>query len=136
MAGEEKRDRARGFTYRVVADHRASFPYALVFSAGDELTAEERETAWGGWTWCVDREGTGAWVPDAFVERRGDHCVALRAYDSSELSVCRGDILEAGEEAGGWLWCTDREGRRGWVPAACVEPLESGETTCGEGRDA
>jgi hypothetical protein len=124
MVEEDMKDRTRGFRCRVIADHRASFPYKLVFSAGDTLAVEERETVWDGWSWCVDREGRGAWVPDGYVERHGDSCILLREYDSNELTVGMGDILEAGEKAGGWLLCTDREGRRGWVPASCVEPCD------------
>ena len=122
MAAAEKVERAGGFTCRVIADHQASFTYALVFFPGDTLSIEDRETVWSGWTWCSNSRQIGAWVPDDFIDRRGDSCVALRAYDSTELTVSTGDILEATEEAGGWLWCADRMGRRGWVPAVCVEP--------------
>jgi hypothetical protein len=121
MAAEGKRDTAGGCNRRVAADHRASFTDALIFSAGDRLAVEARETVWEGWTWCVDGGKTGAWVPDTFIERHGDSCVALRDYDSSELRVNTGDILEVMEEAAGWLWCVDRTGARGWVPAVCVE---------------
>ncbi|MBN2026180.1 MAG: SH3 domain-containing protein [Actinobacteria bacterium] len=91
-----------------------------MFCQGEELKVEERETVWEGWIWCVNTAGEGAWVPECFVARRGDTCTALRDYDSIELSVRRGDVLEAGEEAAGWLWCSDCEGRQGWVPASCV----------------
>jgi len=127
MAEEEMKGGPGGFTCRVIAAHRASFPYALAFSAGDTLSVEDRETVWSGWTWCVDAARTGAWVPDGFIERRGDSCIALRDYDSTELNVDTGAILKALEEAGGWLWCVDGSGRQGWVPASCIEP-------CGESR--
>jgi hypothetical protein len=113
---------ASGHTCRVIADHQASFPAALVFQAGDVLTVENRETVWEGWIWCISREGVGAWVPEGFVKKQGDSCIALRTYDSTELTVTVGDVLQACEEAGGWLWCTDGKGRWGWVPASSVEP--------------
>jgi SH3-like domain-containing protein len=112
---------AGGLKGRVAADHQASFGYGLVFYAGDKLGVEDRDTAWDGWTWCVDREGTGAWVPDHFIDRQGDSCVVLRDYDSTELTVKEGDALEVMEEANGWLWCVDQVGLRGWVPSACVD---------------
>jgi hypothetical protein len=84
------------------------------------LTVEDRETVWRGWVWCSDSEGTGAWVPESFVERRGGSCVALRDYDSTELTVAVGDLLQTYEEASGWLWCMDHAGRWGWVPKTCV----------------
>ena len=113
---------AGGKPCRVTAEHRASFPEGMVISAGEELTVQDRETFWQGWVWCVNRDGMGAWVPEVFVEMRGDNCVALRDYDSIELTVAVGDNLQAYEEAGGWLWCLDGEGRWGWVPASCVKP--------------
>ncbi|MEW6553247.1 MAG: SH3 domain-containing protein [Actinomycetota bacterium] len=123
MSEEEKEttESLAGHTCRVIAAHRASFDYTVVFRAGDTLGREERETLWPGWTWCVDTAQTGAWVPDTFIEKCGDSCVALRDYDSTELTVDTGDVLEALEEVGGWLWCVDSGGRRGWVPASCVE---------------
>jgi len=127
MTAREVIGRSGGFTCRVVRDHRASFSDAPVFNAGEELEVKERETVWKGWVWCVNKAGKGAWVPESFVARHGDTCTALRDYDSIELSVGRGDVLEAGEEAAGWLWCTDSEGRQGWVPAVClVEKTASG----------
>ncbi|NPV59300.1 MAG: hypothetical protein HPY75_06515 [Actinobacteria bacterium] len=112
-------------TCRIIHDHVASYPDAPVFSAGEELTVESRETVWEGWVWCVNREGRGAWVPEGFVTRRGGVCTALRDYDSSELNVRAGDVVEVHEEAAGWLWCRDREGRWGWIPAFCTERREA-----------
>ncbi|MDD3719209.1 MAG: SH3 domain-containing protein [Actinomycetota bacterium] len=109
--------------YRVIASHKASYPEALVFAAGDVLEVEERETVWEGWIWCVKAGRVGAWVPEEYIERRGSRGTALRDYDSIELSVDPGDVLEACDEVAGWLWCADRDGRRGWVPRECVEPL-------------
>jgi hypothetical protein len=122
MNARDATRRCGGFTCRVVADHQASFPDALVFKCGEVLSLEDRETVWDGWVWCTNKLGIGAWVPEGFVERCGDRCTTLRDYDSTELSVRAGDILEAREEANGWLWCTDRKGGRGWVPAVCVKP--------------
>jgi hypothetical protein len=127
MTAQDETRRCGGFTRRVTRDHQASFPDAPVFFAGEALSVEGRETVWKGWIWCINGEGLGAWVPEFFVARSGDTCTVFRDYDSTELSVRCGDILEAGEEAAGWVWCRDREGRQGWVPARCVEE----EAGCG-----
>ncbi|RJP28424.1 MAG: hypothetical protein C4536_12630 [Actinobacteria bacterium] len=109
---------------RVIADHRASYPDALVIAVGEVLNVVDRETAWSGWIWCVDGAGKGAWVPGEFLDRRGDTCVALRDYDSTELDVSMGDIVEAGEATSGWVWCVDSRGNRGWVPARSLAPVD------------
>jgi Variant SH3 domain len=108
-------------TVRVIAEHRASFVETLIFHAGDGLAVEDRETVWSGWVWCTDRSGTGAWVPETYIDRDGDRAVALRDYDSMELNVGEGDVLEVMEEAAGWLWCATGKGEKGWVPAEAVE---------------
>jgi hypothetical protein len=46
-----------------------------------------------------------------------------RDYDATELSVEVGEKLTMGEEESGWAWCTNREGRRGWVPLEHLEVL-------------
>jgi hypothetical protein len=121
MGGRDAKRPCSGSICRVIHDHRASFADALVFSDGEMLRVEKRKTVWDGWIWCLKEKGMGAWVPESYMERCGDMCTALRDYDSTELTVNIGDILEAYEEASGWLWCRDREGRQGWVPALCVE---------------
>ena len=37
-----------------------------------------------------------------------------------ELAVQAGDDLIVTREESGWLWCTNRRGASGWVPAAAV----------------
>ncbi len=50
--------------------------------------------------------------------------VALRDYDSTELSVGRKQILEVLDEVGGWYLCRTETGMSGWVPGTSVEPVE------------
>ena len=126
MSGAWKMPNGGRSTRRAVRAHRAEYPDPPAFAAGDVLAVEDRETVWSGWLWCVTEEGKGCWVPEDYIERRGESCTALRDYDSVELDVDAGDVLEVREEAGGWLWCVDREGKSGWVPAVCVEPCEEG----------
>ena len=59
-------------------------------------------------------------MPVAYLERRGETMVARRDYDAVELAVQAGDDLIVTREESGWLWCTNRRGASGWVPAAAV----------------
>jgi hypothetical protein len=45
----------------------------------------------------------------------------LRDYDATELSADVGEELAASQEESGWIWCTNRAGRTGWVPLDNVE---------------
>jgi hypothetical protein len=102
---------------RVVSEYRSAYPEPFVVLPGEELTAGEKDSEWPGWVWCTNRDGESRWVPEAYVQRQGQICIALRAYDATELTVRAGEDLIAGEEASGWIWCTNREGQSGWVPA-------------------
>ncbi len=109
---------------RVVSDYQSAYPVPLVISAGEELTISEKESSWSGWVWCTNRDGKSRWVPERYVERKGNTCIALYDYEATELSVSIGEELIMGKEENGWIWCTNREGRSGWVPAGSVERLQ------------
>ena len=104
-------------TCRVVSDYTAAYPDPLFLSAGEELTTSEKESEWSGWLWCTNQNGKSGWVPEAYVERKGNMCLALCDYDATELSVRAGEKLIMSKEASGWIWCTNKEGQSGWVPA-------------------
>jgi uncharacterized protein YgiM (DUF1202 family) len=114
-------------TCRVVADYESPYTVPCAFSAGEGLTISQRESEWAGWVWCTNREGKSRWVPEAYVERRGDTCVMLCDYEATELSVRVGEeLLVSGEEESGWVWCTNQAGQSGWVPGDNVR-VEEGE---------
>ena len=102
---------------RAIAEYRSADDDPLHVCAGYELTISERESEWQGWLWCTDQSGKSGWVPELYIERRGETGVMLCDYDATELSVRAGEELLAGVEESGWVWCTNREGLSGWVPA-------------------
>jgi hypothetical protein len=103
--------------YRVISDYQAAYPDPLVITAGEELTIAVKESEWRGWLWCTNQSGDSRWVPEAYVRRQGNVCIALRDYDAAELSVRAGEELVGDREESGWIWCTNRAGQSGWVPA-------------------
>ena len=81
-----------------------------------------RDGVWSSYVWGSDESGHAAWVPEEFIERRGEHeAVLLRDYDSSELTVVKGDEFEVLDEAGGWCLCRTPGGANGWVPKDALE---------------
>jgi len=109
----------------VVAAYESAYTAPLIFSGGEELAIGEKESEWDGWVWCTNREGKSRWVPEAYVDRRGDTCVMLRDYEATELSVSAGEELSiTGQAESGWVWCTNRAGQGGWVPVDNLELLE------------
>ncbi len=108
---------------RVVSDYHSAYPDRLVISAGEEVTIGVKESGWSGWVWCTTRDGRSRWVPERYIIRKGDTGTALRDYEATELSVGVGEELTMGQEESGWIWCTNQEGRSGWVPADCVQEV-------------
>ncbi len=108
-------------TGRVVKDYRSAYPEPLVIKAGESLTVHEKVSEWAGWVWCVNDNGKGAWVPEAYVERVGDRCKVLCDYSSRELNVRKGELLSLIKEESGWVWCENSKRECGWVPGENVE---------------
>jgi hypothetical protein len=122
----------------VVQAHRASHEDPIALRVGDLITVGRRDTTWPDYVWCTGQDGREGWVPEAFLEATGGDAAtgedatadatadvrrARRDYDARELDVAPGDVVLAGEEAGGWYWCEAADGR-GWVPAECLAPSD------------
>ena len=108
---------------RVVSEYQSPYSEPLVISAGEELVIGEKESSWSGWVWCTNQDGKSRWVPEKYVERKDDTCIALCDYEATELSVSVGEELAMGKEESGWIWCTNQKGQSGWVPVDHVEKL-------------
>ena len=100
--------------------YQAAYPESFVVRLGEALTAGEKDSEWPGWVWCTNRRGESRWVPEAYLQRLDEKRIALRNYDATELTIRTGENLVASAEVGGWIWCTNQEGRSGWVPADCL----------------
>jgi uncharacterized protein YgiM (DUF1202 family) len=62
-------------------------------------------------------------VPENWVDREGDHCVLLRDYSATELSVQEGETVTVQFEESEWGWATNQNGKRGWVPLEYLQTL-------------
>jgi uncharacterized protein YgiM (DUF1202 family) len=109
--------------YKVLKEHKASFPYSMVVRAGDavEIGVEDKEMP--GWFWCTDEGGVSAWIPEDYLQQENGIAKILVDYDSTEHTVKVGEVLEYIGEACGWIWCANTKGRRGWVPADKVKEI-------------
>ena len=103
---------------RVREGWTASYDPALAVRAGETLEVGRRDDEWPGWAWCVAR-GLGGWLP---LEIVGDGH-ALGDFDTREMTVAEGDLVEPGEGRAGWTWCR-AGGREGWVPDRCLDLAE------------
>ena len=109
-----------GQTVRVIKAYQTPFPDPLIIKAGQKLDLSDRASDWPGWLWCTTLAGQSGWVPAAYIEPMGQLGLARRDYDATELSAQVGEELTVSYEESDWLWCTNQQGRRGWIPAENV----------------
>lgn len=101
--------------------HQPDTDIELHLKAGDRLKWSERPTPYTGWTWCKAPTGETGWVPNRWLEFYGDTCQLLKDYNSAELSIRPGDILQGIITESGWLYASNEQHVKGWVPLECVE---------------
>ena len=108
---------------RVAKDYQAEFADPIAAEAGEAFTVSERSSAWENnpawmWVWCTDQRGKSGWVPKNIIQMNADGQTATTptAYNARELTVTAGQELTIEHEESGWFWCSDQQGRRGWVP--------------------
>lgn len=101
---------------RLVRDYVTKYPDPIAFQAGEPVLVGARDTEWPGFLWCTDARGRVGWVHERYLGGDAGTVSAVRDYDARELDARAGDIVELVEEAGGWWWSVDNNGRRGWLP--------------------
>ncbi len=111
---------------RVVESHVTSDPNPIRFREGDTLGVGHRDQVFTHYIWGTDEAGRSGWVPESYlrIAPDGETAVALRDYDSTELSVGRKQFLDVLDEVGGWYLCRTDGGMSGWVPGTSVEPVD------------
>ena len=91
---------------------------------GDAIVVGHRNQQFPEFVWCAAEDGHHGWVPEQFLHMEGPReATALRDYDASQLTVVKGDLLEALEQVGAWVRCRNSAGAEGWVPETCLEAV-------------
>ena len=108
-------------TVRVHTAYTATNSDQTTMRAGQEVRTGKRTAEWPGWVWCTATGGWSAWVPECYLEIHGDTARFKRDYMAREFTVHVGEELTVVEETGGWLFCIDSRGERGWIPAHCAK---------------
>ncbi len=107
--------------YSAHTAHQPDTDIKLHLKAGDRLKWSERPTLYAGWIWCTASTGETGWVPEKWLEFEGATCLLLKDYDSTELTIKPGDILQGIFTESGWLYAVNQQNIKGWVPLECVE---------------
>jgi len=113
-------------TWKIRAKKASSpeYPDPIQIQAGDlvELVGKEDD----GWIWCRHGGGKEGWVPLSYLSAEGESNTrtALCDYEATELPVEVGEEFEAVRDEHGWVWCTNTQGKWGWVRVANVERID------------
>jgi hypothetical protein len=111
--------------FRVLADYEVIDPHPLRLEAATSVTVVKVDMGWPGWVWVEAGDQSG-WIPESFLTAPGEAERSVkRAFDGSDLSAKRGDVLSALEEAPGWIFARDSAGRTGWFPLFNLKPFQN-----------
>ena len=102
--------------YRVVNEHKASFPYAMIAIEGDEVIVGKEDPEMHGWYWCKDKNDVEAWVPASHISIKDGEGIFTQDYNSIELDAKEGDVIQYLGESSGWVECLDGKWKYGWIP--------------------
>lgn len=109
----------------VITDYQAPYPDPIRVKAGDEIILDRnKKTEIPGWVWGTDQAGVSGWVPESYLELHGDTGILRCDYDAIELTVHAGDVLTFLKAESGFYWVIDQSGKRGWLPASHVIPVQ------------
>ena len=92
---------------------------------GDMLRVGREDNEYPGWWWCTSIDAKQGWVPADLLGptvKPGATLKILGDYESTELALQHGDMLEVQQHHGDWLLVRNADDQTGWVPIACVEP--------------
>lgn len=106
---------------RVIEEYKSPYTDPLIMNKGEIVSIKEKDCEWSGWIWCTNTMGESRWVPENFLEIKGDKAEINRDYNATELSVKIGEELIIYEEEAEWYWVTNQQGRKGWVPIKNVK---------------
>jgi hypothetical protein len=107
--------------HQVNKAHEPEAAERFVVSKGDQVGYERKPTIWAGWVWCTTSDGKSAWVPESWLNLQGNQGVFIRDYDSRELPVKEGDVVDVELEAAGWVWVKSEKYGAGWIPMDCLD---------------
>ena len=102
----------------VTKAHKASFDYSVVFKKGDKVSVGREDLEMPGWFWCKNRNSVWSWIPEEYLDRQGGEGTITHDYDTTELTVKAGEMLEYVTEVQFWTLCVTLDDKKGWVPTS------------------
>jgi hypothetical protein len=109
---------------RVIESYQRPYDDPIKVSAGEPVVPDlNKLTDIEGWIWCTSRDGRSGWAPRSWLKQSATGWCLDRAFDAMELTISRGEVLEAIFEESGFYWARRQDGESGWVPCRNVSTV-------------
>ncbi len=114
-----------GFDCSVIESWTATYPDPIQVVEGEPIELDGRSDVWDGhtWLWAKSRNGKEGWIPDCIVSDT-DPVTATENYTAVELTCQKGETLRGEKVRHGWVFCSNRNGQRGWVPERNIRIID------------
>jgi hypothetical protein len=109
--------------FKVIEKHKPTFDYAVLGYPGEEILLGKEDIEMPGWFWCKNSEGQEAWIPKTHILIHGETASFNQPYNSIELYVEKGEIVQYLGESLGWIECLDSKWKYGWIPSAKLSKI-------------
>jgi hypothetical protein len=110
---------------RATKDRRIQYKTFIRVRPGDLVRVGEEDRDYPGWWWCTGIDARQGWVPSDVLAtgvRKGATVRVVADYESTELPLQHGDLLDVEARKDGWLLVRNADDKVGWVPLSDVEP--------------
>ena len=111
---------------RATKDRRILYKDPIRVRRGDLVRVGEEDVDHPGWWWCTAIDAKQGWVPSDVLTpgvKKGATVRVVSDYESKELPLQHGDLLDVEQRRPGWLLVRNADDEIGWVPASDVEPV-------------
>ena len=114
-----------GFDCSVIKSWTATYPDPIQVVEGEPIELDGRTDVWDGhtWLWAKSRNGKEGWIPDCIVSETNP-VTATEDYTAMELTCHKGETLWGEKVQHGWVFCSIRNGQRGWVPERNIRIID------------
>lgn len=108
--------------YRTTSAYSAKYGNPLRFESGEVIELGGRDSEYPEFLWAKDEQGREGWVHQSkFMVTSEKKAVTTAHYNSAELTVRAGELVNAEEALGDWSWCSTALGSKGWLPNHLLE---------------
>lgn len=107
---------------RVLEEYRSAYPNPISFVVGDAVLIGSLDDEYPGWIRVKTADGNEGWAPMKYL-KKSDSSVAVATvdYSAQELNAVEGECVEVLQHYGGWAWCLNARGERGWLPTGVLQ---------------